>query len=133
MWVYDYVYPPVTLVDTPKDTLICKNVSSPLTTLKAKFTNDGTFDDALIARWYRLDLSGNPSLDTGWTQVGSNITFNHEKLNFALTVTDAGYYRLAIADQPHIDSYNCCSMSDVIKVATKNCYIKVNPKIRIKF
>ncbi|MDR0506071.1 MAG: hypothetical protein LBH32_04550 [Dysgonamonadaceae bacterium] len=128
--------PAVTLVDTPKDTLVCKGLSPVLTVLSAKFTNDGTFfkpDNNLVARWYRLDLSKDPNTETVWMQMGGDIIFNHEKFDFKLNVTDVGYYRLAVADQSHINSYNCRSMSDVIKVATKDCYIKVNPKNRVEF
>ncbi|MDR0505315.1 MAG: hypothetical protein LBH32_00645 [Dysgonamonadaceae bacterium] len=127
--------PTVTLVDTPNDMLVCKGLSPVLTVLKAKFTNDGTFfkpDNNLVARWYRLDLSKDPNMETVWTQTGSDIIFNHEKLDFTFNVTDVGYYRLAVADQSHINSYNCRSMSDVIKVTSKNCYIKVNPQNMIE-
>ncbi|MDR0505352.1 MAG: hypothetical protein LBH32_00830 [Dysgonamonadaceae bacterium] len=128
--------PVVTLVDTPRDTLVCKDLSPVLTVLKARFSNDGTFfkpDNNLVARWYWLELSKDPNTETVWTQTGNDIIFNHEKLDFSFNVTDVGYYRLAIADQSHINSYNCRSMSDVIKVTSKNCYIKVNPKNRIEF
>ncbi|MDR0538490.1 MAG: hypothetical protein LBH04_10705 [Tannerellaceae bacterium] len=84
---------------------------------------ENPFSNPLIARWYRIPLTGNPYDESqmGWS-IAQETSFPSTAIpTLTYSATQPGYYRLAIADEPHIGNYNCRSMSNPVKVETQPC------------
>jgi hypothetical protein len=109
--------PPVTqLVEV--DTTVCVGT---LFTFTGSYTDtDGTFGDDLISRWER-NVTGDLNNPSAWETVGTpnsaddgSITTTYSLTS--VTLTDTGYYRLAVANSTNIGNYNCRAMSDIIRL-----------------
>ncbi|MGN0187695.1 MAG: T9SS type A sorting domain-containing protein [Paludibacteraceae bacterium] len=101
--------PPVSV--TAADT-IC---SGGTTTFEGTFTNNGTFTEPLAYRWL-YSTTGNLTSQDDWVTIGSNSTTL--TLDNA-TLSNEGYYRLAVASQGGLDQINCRAMSDPIHLSVK--------------
>ena len=84
--------------------------------LVGTFTNGGAFVTPLEYRWLKSP-TGDLTSQASWTTVGSSSTLNIP----SATLSDIGYYRLAVAGAGNINLENCRAMSDPI-------YLSVNPK-----
>jgi hypothetical protein len=114
--------PPVTLTQTPIDTMLCTGMSY---SLEAGYTDDGTFQNSLVYRWEK-NTTGDINNPSAWTPVaGTQGTSSNGIVHSIYTISpvsmsDAGHYRLVVENTANIDNYNCRAMSDIVwvKVAT---------------
>ena len=75
------------------------------------FQNDGTFSEPLAYKWF-FSLDG-----SSWAQIDTNESL---KLT-AVTSSQAGWYRVVVADEANIDCYTCRSMSDPFYLSVSEC------------
>ena len=103
--------PPVTVSIIPNDTVcVGDNI-----VLNANFTNDGTFTEPLVYKWFKSDTASyNP---TDWTEIGTGVNFT---INSAQTLNE-GYYRVAVASTGSINLENCRAMSDPVFLKVNVC------------
>ena len=99
--------PPVTIEG---ETEVCENGA---TTLTANFTNDGTFAEPLVYKWWH-------SLDSvTWSEMsdfnGENLTFN------AVQKNDSGWYKVAVSGDGNIENINCRAMSEPFRLRVNEC------------
>ncbi|MDR0605703.1 MAG: hypothetical protein LBG80_15525 [Bacteroidales bacterium] len=107
--------PPVTLTQPQQiDTTISVGASI---TFEGNYDDNKTFGDNLVYRWeYNAGDINDPS---DWDVITDTKSSSDGKVNSVYTInsatlSDAGYYRLVVADAAHIDDYNCRAMSDII-------------------
>jgi hypothetical protein len=112
--------PRVNLTQPAKmDTTLC--VGMPIN-FSGEYTDNGTYGNNLVYRWERN--TGDINKPDDWTPVTAEETSTNGIVNTtcpitAVTVSEAGYYRLAIAnsiDAANIDNYYCRPMSDIIRL-----------------
>lgn len=84
--------------------------------LSGEFENDGTIAEPIEYRWL-YSLSGDMTKPNSWQEISSDSV-----LKFAnITLSDSGFYRLAIATQGTINYKNCRAISDPVFVAVDSC------------
>ncbi len=99
--------PPVTIEG---ETEVCENTA---TTLTANFTNDGTFAEPLVYKWWH-------SADSlTWTEMSD---FNGEILTFStIQKADSGWYKVAVSGDGNIESVNCRAVSEPFRLRVNEC------------
>jgi hypothetical protein len=112
------------------DTAVCSGSSL---VLSGNYTDDGTFTHSgndLVYRW-EYSATGDVSVPTGWTVKG-NAQSGTSPITSEYTVSsgDEGYYRLVVANEDNIGSYNCRAMSRVIHVRVVSGFVA--PDIRVQ-
>ncbi|MDR0602967.1 MAG: hypothetical protein LBG80_01520 [Bacteroidales bacterium] len=128
--------PPVTLTQaTIIDTMLCTGMSH---SLEGNYTDDGTFGNNLVYRWEK-NTSEDINNPSAWTPItATQGTSNNGTVNSIYTISpvalsDAGYYRLAIANAANINNYNCRAMSDFVHLQmitnTTSCTINADMTI----
>ena len=99
--------PPVTIEGEAE---VCTNTS---TTLTANFTNDGTFAEPLVYKWWHSTDS------LTWTEISG---FNGEILSFdAIQKADSGWYKVAVSGNGNIESVNCRAVSEPFRLRVNEC------------
>ena len=99
--------PPV-MIDGESE--VCENGA---TTLTANFTNDGTFAEPLVYKWWHSTDS------ISWTEMSG---FNGEILAFnAVQKADSGWYKVAVSGDGNIESVNCRAMSELFRLRVNEC------------
>jgi hypothetical protein len=102
--------------------------------ITADYSDGGIFGSDLKARWYK-NVSGDLNNPLDWTAIsGSEKTSDNGLINHSYTfshasLSDEGWYRLAVADHVNIDRYNCRAMSEIIHVKVENA--PVPPDVRL--
>jgi hypothetical protein len=109
---------PVTLTQLNNmDTTLCVGDTY---TLKGNYTDNNTFGTNLVSRWeYNAGDINNPSAwtpITGTEQTSDNGSIENEYVISSVLLSDAGYYRMAVANDENINNYNCRAMSDMIHI-----------------
>jgi len=99
--------PPVTIEG---ETEVCENGA---TTLTANFTNDGTFAEPLVYKWWHSTDSVTWSEMSGFN--GENLTFN------AVQKNDSGWYKVAVSGEGNIENINCRAMSEPFRLRVNEC------------
>ena len=99
--------PPVTIEG---ETEVCENGA---TTLTANFTNDGTFAEPLVYKWWHSTDSVTWSEMSGFN--GENLTFN------AVQKNDSGWYKVAVSGDGNIENINCRAMSEPFRLRVNEC------------
>jgi hypothetical protein len=108
--------PPASLTAAKQDTVLCTGNTF---TFQGSYTDGGFFGNSLVYRWEH-NSSGDINSPDAWKPVASSRgtsvtgTVNSVYTVDSVTAADAGYYRLALANDVHIDNYNCRAMSDII-------------------
>ena len=99
--------PPVTIEG---ETEVCENTA---TTLTANFTNDGTFAEPLVYKWWHSTDS------VTWLEMSG---FNGEILTFStIQKADSGWYKVAVSGDGNIESVNCRAMSEPFRLKVNEC------------
>lgn len=103
--------PSTTISMLPNDT-VCNNER---VTLTGQFTNDGTFTEPLIYKWFKSATASYNQSD--WTEIttGQTLTISSAQSS------DTGFYRVAVASAGSIDMVNCRSMSDIVSLTVQDC------------
>jgi hypothetical protein len=87
-------------------------------TLKASYTDDGTFADAYNRLTYRWEYSENGS---DWTTVGRDVVSSSTTIESSYTMENieeniGGFYRFVVSRQFDINNRNCRAVSKVISL-----------------
>ena len=98
--------PPVTITG---ETEVCPGTS---TTLTADFSNDGTFPEPLVYKW--------------WFSTDSLTWTEQSETSNVLTIptvqnSDYGWYKAAVAGHGNIERVNCRAQSEPFHLTVKNC------------
>jgi gliding motility-associated-like protein len=101
--------PPVTISISPKDT-VCVGDS---VSINAQFVNDGSFTQPLAYKWFKK-----VSPTDSWTELPMNTT--SLPLD-SVTLSDQGYYRVAVSSSGSINLKNCRAMSDSVYLKVNKC------------
>ena len=99
--------PPVTIEG---ETEVCEHT---VTSLRADFTNDGTFPEPLEYKWWHSEDS------VTWTELSETtgvLTLPN------ILKTDSGWYKVAVAGAGNIESVNCRTVSEPFRLKVKECY-----------
>jgi hypothetical protein len=118
--------PPVSIVNYTDTAQICEGTDLELT---GKYFDDGSFGSGLGARW-EYSQTGDVNDALAWTSMSSMTyspvdTIERTLIVSNVSVTDQGYYRMAVAkaanssDMSGLDKYKCRAVS-------KTVYLKVN-------
>ena len=95
------------------------------TNLTARYNDDGTFGNSLVAQW-EYSTTGNPNNPDEWSVLeGTQQPYTNNSSN-TIIATDEGYYRFVVANPASIDNFNCRSMSRIVQ------FIQDNPQITLK-
>jgi hypothetical protein len=112
--------PAVTIAAPAKtDTTVCVGTSF---TMSGNYTdNPPTFGNALVYRWERNTTADVNDLDAWLPVTSPENSQTPGSIASTYTIdpvvsTDAGYYRLVVANAANIDKYNCRAMSDIIRL-----------------
>jgi hypothetical protein len=113
------------------DTVVCSGSSL---VLSGHYTDDGTFTDSgndqLVYRW-EYSTTGDVNVSTDWEVKGSEHSGTSPITStYTVSSSDEGYYRLVVANEDNIDSYNCRAMSRVIHVRVMSGFVA--PDIRVQ-
>ena len=99
--------PSVTIEGEPE---FCVNETA---TLSADFTNDGTFEEPLVYKWWHSTDS------VTWIEmtdfIGENPVIN------AVQKADSGWYKVAVAGNGNIENVNCRAVSEPFRLTVKEC------------
>ena len=99
--------PPVTIVGEAE---VCANTP---TTLTANFSNDGTFAEPLVYKWWHSTDS------ITWAEMSG---FNGEILaTDAMQKADSGWYQVAVSVDGNIESVNCRAISEPFRLKVNEC------------
>ncbi len=98
--------PPVTIGGEPE---VCENTA---TTLTADFTNDGTFAEPLVYKWFFSSDS------LSWSELSE--TTNTLTMS-TIQKADSGWYRVAVSSRDNIESVNCRAMSEPFLLKVNTC------------
>jgi hypothetical protein len=110
--------PKVSLLPSPFRTDTMVRTGTPFS-IEGAYTDNGTFDTPLLYRWER-NLTGNVNDPADWAVIpGTEGSVSGSSVSSVYTIpsvtrSDTGYYRLAVADAAHINTYNCRAMSDIV-------------------
>jgi hypothetical protein len=107
---------PVSIPGLKADTTICKNTAF---TFAGSYTDGGTFGRDLVCRW-EYNATDDVNNSDAWTPTGNpgsgtgSVSLEH--VIASADLSDAGYYRLVVANEASIGKYNCRAMSDIIRL-----------------